>query len=350
MTATNPQPSDVFLDAYNLVAKKAEEHPYLATAAAGTAIVGAGLIAHNYGAIARSIGRFTQSSVSEARNAFASLTREGTATTERSLVSSLQLGKANSVAVQADRVIASNSRALGTELKSSSTAERSVDYNFFAGKNLPSDNPLSNAIVHGHDHIQPAFVRDFEKSTDTNTLRILAEEGLSTPKSMSPKAYKVVRDDGTALFDSNAKYPLPRQTADGKFTPGAWVEPGESESVRTIQKAFDGEGAHKGIYITSNPRLWNGGLANHSVYEVEIGDATSLKNWEYAADPLRRIDTVASKVRLLRKVPDNEIAKIPYSASDRMGYGMNNSPSQESIRRLIQHREELEARVLAAFK
>lgn len=329
LTTTPAPSSDLFLDAYNLVAKTAEEHPYLATAAAGTAIVGAGLIAHNYGTIARSIGRFTQSTVSEARVAFASLSRETTVAAEKPALQALQLSKPSAIGIEIDKLVATNSRTLGADLRSGASAERNFDFSLASGTNLRSENQLLGKTIsfsHEHDHLKPAHVTSAENFMEANSspLKVLAHESFSAPKSMSPRAYKVLRDDGSAPFDSRTTYPLPSQTTDGQVIPGAWVEPGESAGVKMIQQIIDGGvGQEQGIYITSNPRMWYGGSKGYSVFEVEIGDSKSLQKWEQAFD-VARIDTVASRVRLLRRVPDEEVAKIPIRPEDYLGKGFNN--------------------------
>ncbi len=143
----------------------------------------------------------------------------------------------------------------------------------------------------------------------SDSLKIVsAAQNELTPVSMHPKAFKVLRGD-SALFDDQAKYPLPTLGKDGQWVPGQWVEPGHSKTIDWIQSGIHGKSRQKtGLFISDKPQMWKAENPNHTTYEVEIGDAASKTDW---ASNTLRTDFVAQRIRLLRPVSPDEIKALP---------------------------------------
>ncbi|MBP6745119.1 hypothetical protein KA344_07780 [bacterium] len=143
----------------------------------------------------------------------------------------------------------------------------------------------------------------------SDSLKIVsAAQNELMPVSMNPKAFKVLRGD-SALFDDQAKYPLPTLGKDGQWVPGQWVEPRHSKNIDGIQSWIHGNSRQKtGLFISDKPQMWKAGNPNHTTYEIEIGDAASKADW---ASNTLRTDFVAQRIRLLRPVTPDEIKALP---------------------------------------
>ena len=121
------------------------------------------------------------------------------------------------------------------------------------------------------------------------------------PASMREKAYKVLSASGRSPWCNREKWPLPKQQSDGTFLPGDWVEAKPRLTLASIIHDHQ-----PGLYVASDPRWWWLKDKSRVVYEAEIGDSFPLAHWH----SLPAIDFVAQKVRLLRPMPTEVIAKF----------------------------------------
>jgi hypothetical protein len=183
-----------------------------------------------------------------------------------------------------------------------------------------------------HETILPDPLQALEQAgMKSEPLKLIAGDANEAPaRSMGPLAYKVLREGGISDFDPWTKYPLPTQLATGEWRPGSWVEPGDSTLVKSIQTACSGR---KGLYVTSNPKMWGATKDAMETYEVEIGDSASRSQWESAIHPALRIDFTANRIRLLRRIPAQELAKIQTTDSDFLGLGIWRKGMFEEIAR-----------------
>lgn len=147
--------------------------------------------------------------------------------------------------------------------------------------------------------------------------------------SMTPKAYKVLTEHGRSPWAPRVLWSLPKQADDGSWIPGEWKT--ARNSAYMPARAWEAIPVKPGIYVTDHPIEWDsnalGTLAAQApqkfrfderlricqqiypktqVFEVEIGDAKSARQWSLSPSD----DFAAKRVRLLRPVSRDELDEI----------------------------------------